>query len=171
MVQFVKSESEFDSILKSNALVICDFTASWCGPCKAIAPVYDQLAKDHSNITFIKVDVDEVQSVSQREGVTAMPTFVAYLRGSRVNELRGADKNGLNTMIQTLTDQFQAQEDAIKKKKGQMNELANQPVVESEEELMTFSIKDLKKMIVERGWSLAGLAEKRDLVNKLKGKL
>ncbi|KAI8911162.1 thioredoxin h, partial [Gorgonomyces haynaldii] len=90
---------DFKTVLQKQAVII-DFTASWCGPCKFIAPIYDQLSNEHPNIHFAKLDVDEVRQIAAQEGISAMPTFIAYLNGQRVDTLQGADKNGIVQLIQ-----------------------------------------------------------------------
>ena len=73
-VTHINSSSQFESLLSSNQYVVVDFHAVWCGPCHMIAPVYDQLAKQHSkpgSIAFVKVDVDEQQDIAENYGITA----------------------------------------------------------------------------------------------------
>ena len=59
-----------------------DFKAAWCGPCKACAPVLAAISLQHPGIEFGAVDVDELQSVAQRWGVSAMPTFIVFRGGT-----------------------------------------------------------------------------------------
>lgn len=66
-----------DFISKAELPVIIDFYADWCGPCKKIKPMFDQLAQEHSDkYLFAKVDVDQAQEVAKKYGITSIPTFV-----------------------------------------------------------------------------------------------
>ncbi len=70
----VSSSSQFSKLLSSNTYVITDFYADWCGPCKVIAPTFEQLAKSHAKagkIAFAKVNVDDQQEITQQYGVSA----------------------------------------------------------------------------------------------------
>mmetsp|Transcript_19599 Transcript_19599/g.28633 ORF Transcript_19599/g.28633 Transcript_19599/m.28633 type:complete len:177 (+) Transcript_19599:152-682(+) len=91
-----------DIIMKASAegkLVVIDFTASWCGPCKMIAPLYDQLSEEYSNAVFLKVDVDENQDTAMKYGVSAMPTFLFIERGEIVKKLMGANPAALKETL------------------------------------------------------------------------
>lgn len=69
-----------------------DFHATWCGPCIAIAPKFESLAKDYSSTsTFVKVDVDKASDISRAYQVRAMPTFVFIRNERKVGEVKGAD--------------------------------------------------------------------------------
>ena len=68
----------------SQVPVVVDFTATWCGPCQRIKPFFEELAAAHKGALFVKVDVDELESVSQAAEVLAMPTFQVYREGRRV---------------------------------------------------------------------------------------
>ena len=87
--------------LNSNPgkLVVVDFHAVWCPPCRAIAPQVHRLA-EANDIVVVKVDVDEAQDVASREGVQAMPTFLFYKDGRKVDEFRGAQKKTLDETVQ-----------------------------------------------------------------------
>nr|CDS25302.2 thioredoxin 2 [Hymenolepis microstoma] len=61
VVKPIAVEEEFENLIKGDQLVVCDFFATWCGPCKMLAPRLEELAKEHTNITFVKIDVDELE--------------------------------------------------------------------------------------------------------------
>ena len=82
-----------------SKLMVIDFTASWCGPCRFIAPFLAELAKKLPNVTFIKVDVDELKSVAEEWKVEAMPTFLFLKGGAKVGTVVGAKKDELQQTI------------------------------------------------------------------------
>ena len=100
MATEITSLSQFNT-LKAKALLIVDFYAHWCGPCKQISPVFERLAAQSKSslIVFAKVDVDACKDVAQQCGITAMPTFQFYKKNVKVDEIRGADVQGLTTKI------------------------------------------------------------------------
>ncbi|PYH92859.1 thioredoxin-like protein [Aspergillus ellipticus CBS 707.79] len=101
----ISSKEQFSSLLTSSTFVVADFYADWCGPCKAIAPVYEQLASQLSRpnrITFTKINVDQQQDISKAYGVTAMPTFMLFERGRPTSTVRGADRQQLSEMVRKL---------------------------------------------------------------------
>merc|ERR1712154_391296 len=78
-VKVLADDAQFQAELSSagSKLVVVDFTASWCGPCKRIAPFYDELSAKYSKAVFLKVDVDQCQETAAGQGVTAMPTVTS----------------------------------------------------------------------------------------------
>ncbi|KAG9230633.1 putative thioredoxin-like protein [Amylocarpus encephaloides] len=98
----VGSSAEFSKILSSSTIVVTDFYADWCGPCKAISPVFESLSTKYAKpnrITFTKVNVDNQQAISQQYGVRAMPTFLIFRSGTVIQTIQGADKNALTAGI------------------------------------------------------------------------
>jgi len=100
----VHSKKEFDSLLASASkkqLVVVDFFATWCGPCKQIAPKYQAMAAAIPHAKFVKVDVDECKDLQSQFGVSSMPTFKLLKGGKEVDELKGADENTLREKVQS----------------------------------------------------------------------
>jgi len=99
MPDFIQTTEEFNEVIKG--LVVIDFTAAWCGPCKAIAPKFAAMAEKYTDIKFFKVDVDDLEDVAATAGINAMPTFQVYHNGEKVAEVTGANPTKLEEMIQT----------------------------------------------------------------------
>jgi thioredoxin 1 len=76
-------------------LVVIDFTATWCGPCKIISPIYENMAKEFPSVVFTKIDVDANAEAAEQCGIQAMPTFQFYKGGQKVGEMKGANESAL----------------------------------------------------------------------------
>ncbi len=81
----VLNDSNFDSeVLRSNVPVLVDFTATWCGPCKVLAPVVDNLADEFAGTYKVaKLDIDEAPQTTQRYGVRGVPTVMVFKAGQK----------------------------------------------------------------------------------------
>ena len=79
--------------------MVLDCMATWCGPCKTIAPKIVELSNTYPSVRFYKLDVDEVPDVAQELGVRAMPTFVIFKDGEKVGEVVGANAKALEAAI------------------------------------------------------------------------
>jgi thioredoxin 1 len=99
MVHQCETPEDFKAKVASGTTIV-DFTATWCGPCKQIAPFFSDLSEKYKTVQFIKVDVDELESVAQEAGVSAMPTFMIYKDGKNVDSLVGASKEKLESLVQ-----------------------------------------------------------------------
>lgn len=95
----IHSEEQFKDLVKEafaqGRLVVVDTYATWCGPCKMIAPFFVELSIQHPEILFLKVDVDECEDIASALGVSAMPTFYFFKDGNMVKEITGADKTSI----------------------------------------------------------------------------
>ncbi|XP_076680630.1 thioredoxin-like [Andrena cerasifolii] len=101
-VRVVNDDGQFYGEMASagTKLVVVDFTATWCGPCQRIAPVFEQLSVKYPNAVFLKVDVDKCAGTAVAQGVSAMPTFIFYRNQIKLGLCQGADPGGLESMIQ-----------------------------------------------------------------------
>jgi len=86
------TDATFDSdVLKSGKTVIVDFWADWCGPCKMVAPVLDEIAGENKDkITIAKLDVDSNQKTAQAYQVLSIPTMIVFQDGKPVKQIVGA---------------------------------------------------------------------------------
>ncbi len=89
MIYQVKSIAEFDKYVKENEKVVVDVYATWCGPCKMLAPVLEDASSQRRNITFLKVDCDSVSEVSERYDVLAVPTILFFKDGKLIGDCTG----------------------------------------------------------------------------------
>jgi thioredoxin len=93
-------------------LVVVDFFATWCGPCKTIAPFFSQLSERYQTAVFLKVDVDKCSDVASQVGVTAMPTFHLYRSRNLLDQLKGAVQRELEQLIIKHLGNSSGEEDA-----------------------------------------------------------
>jgi thioredoxin 1 len=100
----VQTEEQFNKILKKNDLVIVDFGATWCGPCKRIAPKFEKLAENNQDIKFIKIDVDteDLSNVVSKYVKSGIPHFVTFKKGELIDTLTGANNSELDKLVDNL---------------------------------------------------------------------
>lgn len=88
---FIQDETEFDTLLANEAFMVVDCTASWCGPCKLIAPLMDRLADDYTDRAKVfKLDLDNNKAVAKRFGIKSIPAVMFFKKGELVETLVGA---------------------------------------------------------------------------------
>lgn len=107
----IKSLSEFNDILKKSTIVVADFYADWCGPCKTIEPVYEQLSKALSRenrITFVKVNTDEQTEIAATYSISGLPTFLVFRNGKTEDKIQGADPAKLQAVIKKLQSEVES---------------------------------------------------------------
>ena len=101
VLQEGQNVSNYSELTNNSApLNVLYFTASWCGPCKMIAPHVESLAQKYPNVNFYKIDVDVFEELSASAEVECMPTFRLYKNNELVESLEGADANALTQLVQ-----------------------------------------------------------------------
>ncbi len=88
-MDIINSTSEYDAILKDNTSVFVDFYADWCGPCKMVGPLVEELSNEMKDVKFVKVNVDSLPDVAQRYGIMSIPTLLAFKNGELVGNIVG----------------------------------------------------------------------------------
>ena len=82
------SASDFESVI-ANGTVLVDFYADWCGPCKMVSPIVDEIARERSDVTVGKVNVDEDGSLAVAYGIVSIPTLIVFRNGKESARLVG----------------------------------------------------------------------------------
>lgn len=80
-MDIIKNTAEYDAVLKENKSVFVDFYADWCGPCKMVGPLVEELSKEETDVKFVKVNVDDNPDIAQRYGIMSIPTLIAFKNG------------------------------------------------------------------------------------------
>ncbi|GAA0176081.1 hypothetical protein LIER_29138 [Lithospermum erythrorhizon] len=92
-------EKKMNAASTVSRLVILYFTATWCGPCRFISPVYTSLASKYPKVVFLKTDIDEGKDVAAKWNVSSVPAFFFIKNHKVVDKVIGADKNSLEQKI------------------------------------------------------------------------
>ena len=88
MLTHINNKEEFEQKI-ANGTVLVDFFATWCGPCKMLAPVLEQLANEMPEIEILKIDVDQVSDVAKEYGIMSIPTLILFKDGVKQNTQEG----------------------------------------------------------------------------------
>ena len=98
MLKHVNNRDEFNELIKEGTVLV-DFFATWCGPCKMLSPVLEELSEEN-NVLIVKVDVDEAGPLAAQYGIQAVPTLMLFKNGQRVDVRMGyQNKNQLLAFI------------------------------------------------------------------------
>lgn len=99
MVNVIKTAEEFKASIAQDKLVVVDFFATWCGPCKMLSPLLDKFDAEYADVEFIKVDVDELGAVAAENEVLAMPTVLFFKKGEVVGKVVGFNPNAIKQAL------------------------------------------------------------------------
>lgn len=102
VVHHIDQDYQFEEALQkagSSQLVVCDFFADWCGPCRFIAPVFEQLSGTYPTAMFLKINVDTCRGTCMTYGIRAMPTFIVLLNRNELGRVQGANAGELERLI------------------------------------------------------------------------
>ena len=84
------TENNFEEIKSSEKTVLIDFYADWCGPCRMVSPIVDEIAEERDDILVCKVNVDDEQELANRFGIFSIPSLLIFKDGEVVNQIAGA---------------------------------------------------------------------------------
>lgn len=88
------NKNNFEQIKNNEKKVLLDFYADWCGPCRMVAPILDEIAAEHPEYLIAKVNVDDEPALAQEYGVASIPTLVVLERGKVLSQSTGARPKG-----------------------------------------------------------------------------
>ena len=99
------SSQDFDQEKEKNELLLVDFWAEWCGPCKSKHPIFTRMAKKYKSVRFARVNVDNSQDIATRYGVQSIPTFIMFKNGEVANTMVGAvGEPGIHMICKKFTE-------------------------------------------------------------------
>jgi thioredoxin 1 len=117
MATVTLTEQAFEETVTSNDIVLVDFWAAWCGPCRMFAPIFEAASEEHPDVVFGKVDTEAEQNLAAAAGITSIPTLMAFREGVLVFAQPGAlPQESLEKVVQAVKaldmDEVRAQVEA-----------------------------------------------------------
>lgn len=101
MVQHLNEKDFEEVVINNEGVVLVDFWATWCGPCKMIAPIIEQISEEMENVKIAKVDVDENETLANKYEISSIPTLMIFKNGNPVETIIGfAPKDTLKNAIE-----------------------------------------------------------------------
>jgi len=99
------TSQNFNQEIINNDLLLVDFWAEWCGPCKSMHPIFTRMAKKYKSVRFARVNVDNAQDIATKYGVQSIPTFIMFKKGEIVNTMIGAvGEPGIHMICKKFTE-------------------------------------------------------------------
>lgn len=99
-MKVIETVNEFNDTLSANEMVFVDFFADWCGPCKMVSPLVEELAGEVEDVTFVKVNVDDLPEVAEKFGIMSIPALFVFKNGEVAGQTLGFQpKEALKAVI------------------------------------------------------------------------
>lgn len=99
------TSQNFNQEISNNDLLLVDFWAEWCGPCKSMHPIFTRMAKKYKQVRFGRVNVDNAQDIAMKYGVQSIPTFIMFKNGEIANQMVGAvGEPGIHMICKKFTE-------------------------------------------------------------------
>lgn len=101
----IASKAQFDDLINNNPRVALQAHAEWCGPCKAISPVFNKLAASTPDVIFARLNTDDVPDLAQELEIRSIPAFFFFKDGEKESNLAGANPGALQAAVASLAPQ------------------------------------------------------------------
>ena len=99
------TSQNFNQEISNNDLLLVDFWAEWCGPCKSMHPIFENLEKKYPKIKFARVNIDQNQNIAMKLSVQSIPTFIMFKNGEIANQMVGAvGEPGIHMICKKFTE-------------------------------------------------------------------